>query len=316
MSRYQDVNAVKSIGIVGTGTIGASWAAYFLAQGFKVKAWDPANTWKVKLENFIESAWTDLEKLGVPEIATPSNFTFCDELGSVTEGVDFIQENAPEQLGVKQKLFRELDKTAPTSVIISSSTSGLIMSEMQENIENAERFVVGHPFNPPHLIPLVEVVGGELTAAEVVEWTIDFYNLIGKHAIKINKEVPGHLANRLQAALWREAVLAVQNGLASVEDVNAAVAQGPGLRWALMGPHMIMNLAGGKGGLEQMLSHFVPGIQGWWQTMMETPNMDQKLQKVLVDGINKEAGNKTIDDLEKERDTRLIKLLRMLQETK
>ena len=316
MSRYQDVNAVKSIGIVGTGTIGASWAAYFLAQGFKVKAWDPANTWKVKLENFIESAWTDLEKLGVPEIATPSNLTLCDELGSVTEGVDFIQENAPEQLGVKQKLFRELDKTAPTSVIISSSTSGLIMSEMQENIENAERFVVGHPFNPPHLIPLVEVVGGELTAAEVVEWTIDFYNLIGKHAIKINKEVPGHLANRLQAALWREAVLAVQNGLASVEDVNAAVAQGPGLRWALMGPHMIMNLAGGKGGLEQMLSHFAPGIQVWWQTMMETPNMDQKLQKVLVDGINKEAGNKTIDDLEKERDTRLIKLLRMLQETK
>ena len=316
MSRYQDVNAVKSIGIVGTGTIGASWAAYFLAQGFKVKAWDPANTWKVKLENFIESAWTDLEKLGVLEIATPSNLTLCDELGSVTEGVDFIQENAPEQLGVKQKLFRELDKTAPTSVIISSSTSGLIMSEMQENIENAERFVVGHPFNPPHLIPLVEVVGGELTAAEVVEWTIDFYNLIGKHAIKINKEVPGHLANRLQAALWREAVLAVQNGLASVEDVNAAVAQGPGLRWALMGPHMIMNLAGGKGGLEQMLSHFSPGIQGWWQTMVETPNMDQKLQKVLVDGINKEAGNKTIDDLEKERDTRLIKLLRMLQETK
>ena len=316
MSRYQDVNAVKSIGIVGTGTIGASWAAYFLAQGFKVKTWDPANTWKVKLENFIESAWTDLEKLGVPEIATPSNLTLCDELGSVTEGVDFIQENAPEQLGVKQKLFRELDKTAPTSVIISSSTSGLMMSEMQENIENAERFVVGHPFNPPHLIPLVEVVGGELTAAEVVEWTIDFYNLIGKHAIKINKEVPGHLANRLQAALWREAVLAVQNGLASVEDVNAAVAQGPGLRWALMGPHMIMNLAGGKGGLEQMLSHFAPGIQSWWQTMMETPNMDQKLQKVLVDGINKEAGNKTIDDLEKERDTRLIKLLRMLQETK
>ena len=316
MSRYQDVNAVKSIGIVGTGTIGASWAAYFLAQGFKVKAWDPANTWKVKLENFIESAWIDLEKLGVSEIATPSNLTLCDELGAVTEGVDFIQENAPEQLGVKQKLFRELDKTAPTSVIISSSTSGLIMSEMQENIENAERFVVGHPFNPPHLIPLVEVVGGELTAAEVVEWTIDFYNLIGKHAIKINKEVPGHLANRLQAALWREAVLAVQNGLASVEDVNAAVAQGPGLRWALMGPHMIMNLAGGKGGLEQMLSHFSPGIQGWWQTMMETPNMDQKLQKVLVDGINKEAGNKTIDDLEKERDTRLIKLLRMLQETK
>mgnify|MGYP003303087024 FL=1 len=276
MSRYHHIIAVKSIGIVGTGTIGASWAAYFLAQGFKVKAWDPANTWKVKLENFIESAWTDLEKLGVPEIATPSNLTLCDELGSVTEGVDFIQENAPEQLGVKQKLFRELDKTAPTSVIISSSTSGLIMSEMQENIENAERFVVGHPFNPPHLIPLVEVVGGELTAAEVVEWTIDFYNYIGKHAIKINKEVPGHLANRLQAALWREAVLAVQNDLASVEDVNAAVAQGPGLRWALMGPHMIMNLAGGKGGLEQMLSHFAPGIQGCLLYTSPSPRDRQK----------------------------------------
>ena len=123
MSRYQDVNSVKSLGIVGTGTIGAIWAAYFLPRGFKIKAWDPANTWKVKLENFIESEWTDLEKLGAPEIATPSNLTLCDGFDSVTEGVDYIQENVPKQLGVKQKLFRELDKTAPTSTIISSSTS-------------------------------------------------------------------------------------------------------------------------------------------------------------------------------------------------
>ena len=154
-----------------------------------------------------------------------------------------------------------------------------------------------------------------MTASEVVNWTIDFYNTIGKHAIKINKEVPGHLANRLQAALWREAVLAVQNGLASVADVNAAVAQGPGLRWALIGPHMVMHLAGGKGGLEKMLTHFAPGIEDWWQTMMENPDIDQQLQKLLVDGIEAEADNISIDELEEKRDARLIKLLGMLQET-
>ena len=228
MSRYKKANSIKSVGIVGTGTIGASWTSYFLAKGFKVKAWDPGDNWEVKLEEFIDNAWPDLEKLGFSDEASQSNLSLCDDLGEVANEVDFIQESAPERLDVKQDLFKVLDKITPASVIISSSTSGLIMSEMQSNLTTSERFVVGHPFNPPHLIPLVEVVGGKMTASEVVNWTIDFYNTIGKHAIKINKEVPGHLANRLQAALWREAVLAVQNGLASVADVNAAVAQGPG----------------------------------------------------------------------------------------
>ena len=315
MSRYKKVNSIKSVGIVGTGTIGASWTSYFLAKGFKVKAWDPGDNWGVKLGEFIDNAWPDLEKLGFSDEASQSNLSLCDDLGEVANEVDFIQESAPERLDVKQDLFKVLDKITPASVIISSSTSGLIMSEMQSNLATSERFVVGHPFNPPHLIPLVEVVGGKMTASEVVNWTIDFYNTIGKHAIKINKEVPGHLANRLQAALWREAVLAVQNGLASVADVNAAVAQGPGLRWALMGPHMVMHLAGGKGGLEKMLTHFAPGIEDWWQTMMENPDMGQQLQKLLVDGIDAEAGNISIDELEEKRDARLIKLLGMLRET-
>ena len=315
MSRYKKANSIKSVGIVGTGTIGASWTSYFLAKGFKVKAWDPGDNWEVKLEEFIDNAWPDLEKLGFSDEASQSNLSLCKDLGEVAKEVDFIQESAPERLDVKQDLFKVLDKITPASVIISSSTSGLIMSEMQSNLTTSERFVVGHPFNPPHLIPLVEVVGGKMTDSEVVNWTIDFYNTIGKHAIKINKEVPGHLANRLQAALWREAVLAVQNGLASVADVNAAVAQGPGLRWALMGPHMVMHLAGGKGGLEKMLTHFAPGIEDWWQTMMENPDMGQQLQKLLVDGIDAEAGNISIDELEEKRDARLIKLLGILQET-
>jgi 3-hydroxyacyl-CoA dehydrogenase len=189
------------------------------------------------------------------------------------------------------------------------------MSDMQDGFASAGRFVVGHPFNPPHLIPLVEVVAGKDTDPAAVDWSIGFYNHIGKHAIRINKEVPGHLANRLQAALWREAVLAVKNDLASVEDINAAVAQGPGLRWALMGPHMIMNLAGGKGGFRQMIDHFGPGMQSWWETMTENPELTPSLSNALIEGVAEEAGERSINDLEEERDERLIQLLTMLKET-
>ena len=316
MATYPAYDSIRRIGVLGTGTIGASWTTYFLAQGFEVSAWDPGTSWRDRLVAFIDNAWPHMEALGLAPGADKTAITFHENPGDAVANVGFIQESAPEKLDVKRDLYRRIDNALPELAILSSSTSGLIMSDMQDGFASAGRFVVGHPFNPPHLIPLVEVVAGKDTDPEAVDWSIGFYNHIGKHAIRINKEVPGHLANRLQAALWREAVLAVKNNLASVEDINAAVAQGPGLRWALMGPHMIMNLAGGKGGFRQMIDHFTPGMTAWWETMTENPKITPELANALIDGITEEAGERSIDNLEEERDERLIKLLSMLKETK
>jgi len=315
MTSYPDYQSITRIGVLGTGTIGASWTTYFLAHGFAVNAWDPGDGWRDRLIAFVENAWPHMERLGLAPHADKTAITFCDSPSDAVTGTGFVQENAPEKMDVKRDLYRRIDNALPAETILSSSTSGLIMSDMQEGFASAGRFVVGHPFNPPHLIPLVEVVGGKDTDAAAVDWSIGFYNHIGKHAIRINKEVPGHLANRLQAAIWREAVLAVKNGLASVEDINAAVAQGPGLRWALMGPHMVMNLAGGKAGFHQMIEHFGPGMQSWWRTMMENPVLEGELVDAMATGLAEEAGDRSIDDLEAERDERLIRLLTMLQET-
>ena len=316
MSAYRSFETIKNIGVIGTGTIGASWAIYFLSKGFKVKAWDPGDDWKERILDFINNAWPQMYALGSKEEFKQTNIELCSCLEDALSEVEFVQESAPEQLELKRSLFKKIDKYADNSTIISSSTSGLIMSEMQHGLEYARRFVVGHPFNPPHLIPLVEVVGGKDTDPSVVDWAIKFYNKIGKHGIKINKEVPGHLANRLQAALWREAVLAVQNDLASVEHINAAVAMGPGLRWALMGPHMIMNLTGGAGGFRKMLDHFGPSIAEWWETMNENPELDEVLKQELINGIKVEAKGRTITQLEEGRDQQLVELLKMLRQQK
>ena len=315
MAQYPNYDSIRRIGVLGTGTIGSSWATYFLAQGFQVSAWDPADGWQDRMVAFIDNAWPHMEALGLAPGADKTAISFHDSPGDAVADVGFVQENAPEKMQVKRDLYRRIDNALPEKTILSSSTSGLIMSDMQDGFASAGRFVVGHPFNPPHLIPRVEVVAGKDTDPAAVDWSIGFYNHIGKHAIRINKEVPGHLANRLQAALWREAVLAVKNDLASVEDINAAVAQGPGLRWALMGPHMIMNLAGGKGGFRQMIDHFGPGMQSWWETMTENPELTPSLSNALIEGVAEEAGERSINDLEEERDERLIRLLTMLKET-
>ena len=316
MPSYQSLDAVKNISVVGTGTIGASWATYFLSKGFKVNAWDPSDGWEQRILSFINNAWPQIQSLGFKGEFKETNIILCSSLEEALTGTDFVQESAPEQLKLKQSLFKQIDEYTSKNIIVSSSTSGLIMSDMQDRLENANRFVVGHPFNPPHLIPLVEVLGGKNTDVLAVDWAINFYNKIGKHAIKLKKEVPGHLANRLQAALWREAVLAVQNDLASVEDINAAVAMGPGLRWALMGPHMIMNLTGGAGGYRKMLDHFGPGISGWWETMNENPQLSTVLKKELINGIEEEAKGRSVSQLEEERDEQLVELLIMLKRLK
>ncbi len=315
MANYFKFDEVRKISVIGTGTIGASWATYFLAQGYEVNAWDPSEGWEDRLAAFIENAWPYMETMGLAINANKKLLSCGLSLVDAVNDAQFVQENAPENMKLKRDLYRKLDDIIPQKTILASSTSGLIMTDLQNGFESAGRFVVGHPFNPPHLIPLVEIVAGLQTDPAAIDWALGFYKHIGKHPILVKKEVPGHLANRLQAALWREAVLAVKNNLASVEDVNAAVAQGPGLRWALMGPHMIMNLTGGKGGFQKMIEHFGPGIETWWETMTENPKLSEELTESLMKGINDEVGSRSIEDLEKERDQRLIGLLKLLRST-
>ncbi len=220
---------VSRVAIVGAGTVGASWAAHFLARGMDVQVFDPGPGSDERVRRVVDGAWPALDRLGLQPGADPARLRISADVKSALEGVQFVQESAPEDLAVKLKLFEAFDEVLPAEAVVATSSSGLGPSALQAGRKGKERYVLGHPFNPPHLIPLVEVLGGQETAPEVVDWAIDFYNAHGKRAIRLNKEVPGHLVNRLQAALWREAIDAVVSGLASVEDVDAAIAYGPGV---------------------------------------------------------------------------------------
>ena len=303
---------VKWIAVVGAGTIGASWTAFFLARGFEVVVTDPAPATADFVRDYVAGAWPVLSQLApISPGATPDGFRFEPDLAAALAGADFVQENGPEREALKIPLFAQIDALLPPEVIIASSSSGLLMSRLQSECRNPGRCVIGHPFNPPHLIPLVEVVGGERTAPETVERAMEFYRAIGKHPIRLHKEVPGHVANRLQAALWREAIHLVAEGVASVADVDAAVTQGPGLRWPIFGPHLTFHLGGGRGGMEPFLAHLLGPFQGFWADL-GTPEMTPELQRRLVDGVAEEAEGRPVAELAESRDRRLIALLKAL----
>lgn len=314
MAAYKAYDAVRRVAVLGCGTIGASWAAYFLARGYDVAAWDPAPGWQDRLRAFVDNALPQLRAVGTA-VETEGRLETADSPEAAVAGADFVQENAVERAPVKIELYRRIDAALGTDTVVATSTSGLILTDLVESIAAAPRFVVGHPFNPPHLIPLVEIVSSKLTEPAAADWAYGFYAHIGKHPIVVRKEVPGHLANRLQAALWREAFNAVVDDLASVEDINAAIAKGPGLRYALMGPHMIFNLTGGKGGIRAAIEQFGPPMESWWGDMRATPHFDDTLKAKLIAGIEAEMGERTIGDLERERDDRLVLLLKMLRDT-
>ena len=309
-------SSVHRVGVIGAGTIGASWAAYFLARGVEVQAWDPAPDAEAALRAFVAEAWPTLDGLDVvADGASPDRLTFHAGPAAAIDGVEFVQESAPEKLDVKRTLYAEIDTVLPGDVVMASSTSGLIMSKLQSGFTNAARFVVGHPFNPPHLIPLVEVVGGADTAASVVDWSIDFYNAHGKKAIRLNHEAPGHLVNRLQVALWREAMDAVLTGLASVEDVDAAIKYGPGLRLSVMGPFELCHLAGGPKGYSNFLDHFGDALQHWMDNMRRvelTPEVRDKLKMLVAEAL----GEREFASIAKERDTLLLPVLSTLARTR
>jgi carnitine 3-dehydrogenase len=301
--------ANRSVGIVGTGTIGASWAAFFLAKGFDVHASDPAPGAEERLRGFVGKAWPALESLGLSPGASVQNLHFHEKIADAVAGVEFVQESGPEQEDIKIAIFREIDAALHPDVIISSSSSHLNMSRVQSECAHPERCTLGHPFNPPHLIPLVEVMGGSKTTPAAVEKCMAFYRSVGKHPIQVLKEQHGHVANRLQRALWQEAARMVAEGYVSAADVDTAICKGPGLRWGIMGQFQILNLGGGDG-----------GFQGWMKNVsglkvgekIGSSVLTQELLDNILEGIEINSKGKTIPEMVKERDEKLVAVLKIV----
>jgi 3-hydroxyacyl-CoA dehydrogenase len=302
---------IKRVAIVGTGVIGASWTALFLAYGLEVVATDPAPGAEARLREFVAKAWPALERLGLARGASQSNLSFTPDLAEALKGVDFVQENGPERLDFKQKLYSQIDALLPPDVIIASSSSGIPMSQIQVGATlHPERTVIGHPFNPPHLMPLAEIVGGAKTSEETIRRAEEFYTSVGRKTVRINKELPGHVANRLQAALAREVYYLVANDILSATDVDAALTYGPGLRWGLMGNMMLNHLGGGPGGIEHFFEQFAGPLQASFKGL-GNPDLTPEVQKKLVDAVHQEVGSRTIPELEAERDELILGLLQL-----
>ncbi|MET4844242.1 3-hydroxyacyl-CoA dehydrogenase [Bradyrhizobium japonicum] len=306
MSRSKEVRKVT---IVGTGAIGASWTALYLARGFNVVATDPAPNAETDLRRFIDSAWATLEVLGLSPNASRDHLEFTRDMKQALADTDFVQESGPERQLLKVKLFADIDAATPPDSIIASSSSGLTMSIIQSRCRHPERCVIGHPFNPPHMIPLVEVVAGTKTSPETVQRALSFYRSIGKKAIHVRKEMVGHVANRIQGALYREVVYLIEQGVLGVADADAAVCWGPGLRWGVMGPNMLFHLGGGQGGIQHFMDHLSGPVSTWWKDLGTITEMTPRIKRTIIDGVLKEAGDRSIEELERERDTVLLQLL-------
>lgn len=285
-----DINAIRTIAVIGTGTIGASWTALFLGAGKVVRASDPAPGAEERLRAAVGQAWPSLEALGRHGDQTAeealARLTFHADPAEAATGADFVQENAPERIEIKRDTYAKLESALRDDVIIASSTSGIMPSELQAGMTHPERLVVGHPFNPPHLVPLVEIVPGGQTSEQVAEDATAFYRAIGKTPVRLHKEVTGHIANRLQGAILREAVYLALEGVASVKDIDLALAEGPGQRWSIMGQCAVFNLAGGIGGMAHFLEHLGPAVQDWWDDL-GAPKLDDAAKKVLIDAFPK-----------------------------
>jgi 3-hydroxyacyl-CoA dehydrogenase len=302
---------IRRISIIGTGVIGASWAALYLAKGLEVVATDIAPNAEAALKQFVEAAWPALKRLGLAPGASQSKLSFTPKIETAVSGADLVQENGPERLDFKQKLYGQLDDLLPADVIIASSSSGLTMSEIQLGCRShPERCVIGHPFNPPHLVPLVEIVGGAKTSEETIERVAEFYQAIGRRTVRVHKEMPGHVANRLQAAIAREVYYLVAEGVVSAADVDTALCWGPGLRWGLMGNMLLNHLGGGKGGIEHFLEQFTRPMTAWWKSL-GNPVLTPEVQKKLIDSVHAEVGSRSIEALAAERDEMLLGLLEL-----
>jgi 3-hydroxybutyryl-CoA dehydrogenase len=299
---------VRRIAVLGSGTIGASWAALFLANGFSVSLQDAAPDAEAKARRFVERAWPALEQLGLAPGADPAAVSFATDPAEAVADCDFVQENVPERLPVKLALYRAIEPALSPHALVATSTSGLLLSALQQGFKAPWRLVLAHPFNPPHLLPLVELFANEKTHPEALAWAERFYRGIGKTTIRLNKEVPGHIANRMQAAVIREAVHLVAEGVASVADVDLAISAGPGIRWAIMGPHMNAHLATGGAGLDVFWERYLPAFEDWWADLGH-PKLTPEVVAALVAGIEASAAGRSSDALAAERDRVILQIL-------
>src|SRR5258708_22712197 len=301
---------VKRIAIVGTGVIGASWAAQYLACGFDVIATDPAPNAEANLRKYVEEAWPALRDIGLSPGALGDRLSFTPSMNEALSQADFVQENGPERPDFKIKLFADIDDAPPPDSIIASSSSGLTMTVIQSNCKRPERCVIGHPFNPPHIIPLVEVVGGAKTSPDAIQQAIAFYASIGKKPIYLRKEFPGHVANRLQAALYREILYLIQQGVLSVAEADDAVSYGPGLRWGVMGQSLQWHLGGGPGGIQHFMEHLMDPLTGLMKGL-GNPEVTNELKQTIIEGVLQEAGTRSVDQLAQEENETLVGLLKL-----
>jgi 3-hydroxyacyl-CoA dehydrogenase len=302
---------IRRVAIIGTGVIGASWSALFLAKGLDVVATDVAPGAEARLRAFVDQCWPALEELGLAPSASRQRLKFEPKLEDAVLGVDLVQENGPERIDFKRELYGKLDKLLPASTLIASSSSGLTMSEIQKACpDHPERCFIGHPFNPPHLIPLVELVGGAQTSAATIDRAAAFYDGLGKKTVRLKKEVPGHVANRLAAALVREVMYLVAEDVISVSDVDAAIAYGPGLRWGVMGPMLLYHLGGGAGGIDHWFDQFTGPITAWWK-VLGNPQITPDLRAKVTAGVMDEVANRSIESLEQQRDREVLGLLKV-----
>jgi carnitine 3-dehydrogenase len=298
---------VQKVAVVGTGLIGASWAAQYLASGLDVIATDPAPNAESHLRKCVDEAW-ELLTVGLVSGASRDRLTFTPNMTEAVAKADFVQENVPERLLLKTKVFAQMDEAAPSDTILASSASGLTMDAIQSGCKHPERCVIGHPFNPPHVIPLVEVVGGAKTSEAVIERAMAFYASVGKKPIRLHKVLPGHVGNRLQAALYREVLYLVQQGVLSVEDADIAISYGPGLRWAVMGPSLQWHLGGGPGGIEHFVKQFMDGFVGLMKKL-EMPDVTPELRQKIIDGVLTEANGQSVEQLAQAENKLVLELL-------
>ena len=300
---------VNRIAIVGTGVIGASWAAYYLARGFDVVATDPGPQAEANLRKYVDDAWPLLTQVSLSPGASRDRLTFTPDMNRALAQADWVQENAPERPDFKIKLFAQMDEATPPNSILASSSSGITMDVIQSGCKRPERCVIGHPFNPPHVVPLVEVVGGAKTSEATIERAMTFYADIGKKPVRLHKALPGHVANRFQAALYKEVLYLVQQGVLSVADADVAVSYGPGIRWGVMGPSLQWHVGGGQGGIQHFMEHLMDPLAGMMKTL-GTPEITPQLKQTVVDAVLKEAGGRSVEDLAREENAILIGLLK------
>ncbi len=291
---------IKRIAIVGTGVIGASWAAQYLARGFDVVATDPAPNAEANLRKYVDEAWPDLTNIGLSKGASRDRLSFTTSMKEALSQADLVQENGPERPDFKMKLYADMDEVTPVDSLLASSSSGITPSVIQSKCKHPERVVIGHPFNPPHIIPL----------ADAIQQAMAFYASIGKKPIHLKKELPGHVANRLQAALYREMLYLIEQGVLSVEETDAAVCYGPGLRWGVMGQSLQWHVGGGAGGIKHFMEHLMDPLQGMMKAL-GTPNITPELKQTVMDGVAREAAGRSVDQIAQDENRVIVGLLKL-----